>query len=80
MHVIDNPLPADIVTAGKGKGTIHIDAPRPGSANRIELNSANAPFDDARVREAFVRAADPGPGIDSLFFGTAARSEICVSA
>ena len=74
VNVIDNPLPADIVAAEKQDGVEHIDAPRPGSVNRIELNSGQAPFDDARVREAFIRAADPEPGIESLFVGTAARS------
>lgn len=73
VHVIDNPLPADIVVA-EGAGVDHIDAPRPGSVNRIELNAGQAPFDDIRVREAFVRATDPNAGIDTLFQGTAARS------
>lgn len=74
VNVIDNPLPADIVSTTKAKTAEHIDAPRPGSVNRIELNSAQAPFDDIRVREAFVRSADPTPGIESLFLGTAKRS------
>lgn len=74
VHVIDNPLPADIVTAESNGTADHIDAPRPGSVNRIELNSGQAPFDDIRVREAFIRSADPAPGIASLFAGTAAQS------
>lgn len=74
VHMIDNPLPADIKASENNDAISHIDAPRPGSVNRIELNSAQAPFDDARVREAFIRAADIGPGIDSLFLGTATRS------
>ena len=74
VHVIDNPLPADIVAAEKNGTADHIDAPRPGSVNRIELNSGQAPFDDVRVREAFIRAADPAPGIESLFAGTAPQS------
>lgn len=73
VNVIDNPLPSDIVAA-KGTDIEHIDAPRPGSSNRIELNSGQAPFDDIRVREAFVRSADVAPGIDSLFMGTAKLS------
>ncbi len=73
VHVADNPLPGDIVAA-EGAGIEHIDAPRPGSVNRIELNSGQAPFDDVRVREAFIRAADPGPGIESLYQGTVART------
>ncbi|GAA4764064.1 ABC transporter substrate-binding protein [Microbacterium gilvum] len=73
VDVVDNPLPSDIVAA-EGLGLTHIDAPRPASSNRIELNTAQAPFDDVRVREAFIRAADPTPGIDTLFLGTAERS------
>jgi peptide/nickel transport system substrate-binding protein len=73
VDVIDNPLPSDIVAA-EGLGIEHIDAPRPASSNRIELNTSQAPFDDVRVREAFVRAADPNPGIESLFLETATRS------
>ncbi|WP_456285113.1 ABC transporter substrate-binding protein [Microbacterium sp. JZ101] len=73
VDVIDNPLPADIVAAEQ-QGIEHIDAPRPASSNRIELNTAQPPFDDVRVREAFIRAADPTPGIQSLFLGTAERS------
>ena len=75
VQVIDNPQPDSIVAAQKDdSGIEHIDAPRPGSVNRIELNSAQTPFDDIRVREAFIRAADPDPGIESLYFGTADRS------
>lgn len=76
VQVIDNPQPDAIAAAAADEsGPIaHIDAPRPGSVNRIELNSAQTPFDDVRVREAFVRAADPEPGIETLFAGTATRS------
>jgi len=79
VNVVDNPLPADIVAA-EGQGISHLDAPRPASANRIELNTAQAPFDDVAVREAFVRAADPNPGIESLFQGTATRSYSVLSS
>lgn len=74
VQVIDNPQPDAIAQADAGGDIAHIDAPRPGSVNRIELNSAQPPFDDIRVREAFVRAADPEPGIETLFAGTATRS------
>jgi peptide/nickel transport system substrate-binding protein len=74
VQVIDNPQPDAIAQADEGGDITHVDAPRPGSSNRIELNSLQAPFDDVRVREAFVRAADPGPGIETLFAGTATRS------
>ncbi|WP_454050631.1 ABC transporter substrate-binding protein [Cellulomonas sp. Marseille-Q8402] len=76
VQVIDNPQPDAIAAADAAEdGDItHVDAPRPGSSNRIELNSSQAPFDDERVREAFVRAADPDPGIETLFAGTTTRS------
>jgi len=72
VHVIDNPEPDAIATAGED--IEHIDAPRPGSVNRIELNAGQSPFDDVRVREAFIRAVDIGPGIDTLYKGVAERS------
>jgi peptide/nickel transport system substrate-binding protein len=74
VQVIDNPQPDAIVAAENSTDTTHIDAPRPGSVNRIELNTGQAPFDDIRVREAFVRAADPDPGITALYQGTVTRS------
>ncbi|MHA3683611.1 ABC transporter substrate-binding protein [Leucobacter sp. HY1908] len=79
VHVIDNPLPTDIAAAEQAQqaqqpGIEHINAPRPGAAARIEFNSSQAPFDDQRVREAFVKSADPGPGIDTLFNGTATQT------
>jgi len=74
VQVIDNPQPDAIATAQAGGDISDIDAPRPGSVNRLELNSGQAPFDDVRVREAFVRAADVDPGIESLYAGTVTRS------
>lgn len=72
--VIDNAQPDTLSAAAKNDSLTEIDAPRPGASNRIELNSGKAPFDDVKVREAFIRAVDVNDGIDSLFFGTATRS------
>ncbi|WP_430592187.1 ABC transporter substrate-binding protein [Humidisolicoccus flavus] len=72
VNVIDNPEPGAI--ANPGEGITHINSPRPGASNRIELNSDQAPFDDIRVREAFIRAASVEPGIESLYQGTVDRS------
>ena len=69
VNVIDNPLPSDISKA-EAAGLGHIDAPRPGASGRIELNTSHSPFDDKLVRQAFLAAADPGPGIESLYNGT----------
>jgi len=73
VQVIDNAQPDTIAAASDAAGITELDAPRPGAANRIELNSSTPPFDDVRVREAFVRAVDVDAGIDALFFGTAER-------
>lgn len=74
VDIIDNAQPDAIAAAQDEKTIAHLDAPRPGSVNRIELNSGKAPFDDVRVREAFIRSVDLTQGIKGLFFGTAARS------
>lgn len=74
VQVIDNPQPDAVAAAQAGGDITDVDAPRPGSVNRIELNSGQAPFDDVRVREAFIRSADVDPGIESLYAGTVTRS------
>lgn len=74
VDVIDNAQPDTIAAAEKTKNLQHVNAPRPGASNRIELNSSIAPFNDERVREAFIRSAQVNPAVKSLFFGTAKRS------
>lgn len=80
VDVIDNPQPDTAAAAEKSGDPTWIDAPRPGASNRIELNSGQAPFDDERVREAFIAAVDVNDGIDSLYFGTAERSYSALSS
>ncbi|MEV1129554.1 ABC transporter substrate-binding protein [Agromyces sp. NPDC049794] len=80
VDVIDNPQPDTIAAAEGDDAFTWIDAPRPGAANRIELNSGQAPFDDERVREAFIRAVEVNDGIEALFFGTAERSYSALSS
>jgi len=74
VQVIDNAQPDTIASAESADSIEELNAPRPGASNRIELNSGKAPFDDERVREAFIRSVDVDAGIKSLFFGTAERS------
>lgn len=74
VDVIDNAQPDTIIAAAGNDAIDELDAPRPGASNRLELNSQKAPFDDERVREAFVRSADVDAGIKGLFFDTAQRS------
>lgn len=80
VDVIDNPQPDTIAAAEESGAFTWLDAPRPGAANRIELNSGQAPFDDERVREAFIRAVQVDDGIDALFFGTTDRSYSALSS
>lgn len=80
VDVIDNVQP-DTIVAAKKSGTLEeLDAPRPGASDRIELNSSVAPFDDVRVREAFVRSANVDDAVKSLFFGTTKRSYSLLSS
>lgn len=80
VDVIDNPLPEQITTAENDDSLAHLDAPRPGASNRIELNSGQAPFDEPKVREAFIAAVEVDAGIESLFEGTAERSYSALSS
>ena len=80
VDMIDNPLPEQIVRAQSSDELEHLDAPRPGASNRIELNSGQAPFDDIRVREAFIASVDLDAGLSSLFEGTATRSYSAMSS
>ena len=80
VDVIDNVQPDTLVAAKKSQDLVAIDAPRPGASNRIELNSSIAPFDDARVREAFIRSANVNDAVTNLFFGTAKRSYSALSS
>lgn len=80
VDVIDNPQPNSLAAALEGGDIAAIVAPRPGASNRIELNSSKAPFNDVRVREAFVRSAGIDDGIESLYFGTVSRSYSVLSS
>lgn len=80
VDVIDNAQPDTLVSAAKSTQIKAIDAPRPGASDRLELNSSQAPFNDERVREAFITGVDVDAGIKSLFFGTAKRSYSLLSS
>lgn len=80
VDIIDNPLPDQIINAENSETLAHLNAPRPGSSNRIELNSGQAPFDDQRVREAFIASTDVTAGIEALFEGNTARSYSALSS
>ncbi|TDW31332.1 ABC transporter substrate-binding protein [Cryobacterium psychrophilum] len=80
VDVIDNAQPDTIAQAQASDTIAHLDAPRPGASNRIELNSGKAPFNDPLVREAFVRSANIDDAVSGLFQGTAERSTSALSS
>lgn len=80
VDIIDNPLPEHILTAEDTEALAHLDAPRPGSSNRIELNTSQTPFDDPAVRQAFIASSDLNAGITSLFDGVTQRSYSALSS
>jgi peptide/nickel transport system substrate-binding protein len=80
VDVIDNAQPDTIAQAEASDTIVHLDAPRPGASNRIELNSGKAPFDDAAVREAFIRSANVDDAVATLFQGSAERSYSALSS
>ena len=47
---------------------------RPGNPTNLILNSTRAPFDDVKVRQAFLRSAYVDAGINSVYFGTVTRA------
>jgi peptide/nickel transport system substrate-binding protein len=47
---------------------------RPGNPTNGTLNTRRAPFDDLRVREAFVRSANIDAALNSVFFGEVPRA------
>jgi peptide/nickel transport system substrate-binding protein len=80
VDVIDNVQPDTLVAAKGSADLVALAAPRPGASNRLELNSSITPFDDVRVREAFIRSANVNDAVASLFFGTAKRSYSALSS
>jgi peptide/nickel transport system substrate-binding protein len=53
---------------------------RPGNPTNSALNTKRAPFDDIRIREAFVRSADLQGALDSVYFGRYKRAPGPLSA
>ncbi|MGD8166869.1 ABC transporter substrate-binding protein [Herbiconiux sp. P16] len=80
VDVIDEMQPDNVVAAKTSDQFDVLTGALPGASIRLELNSGFAPFDDERVRKAFVHSADVNPGIESLFFGTADRSYSVLSS
>ncbi|MBB4201011.1 hypothetical protein CCR94_00675 [Rhodoblastus sphagnicola] len=69
IGVVDG-LPPENFNAAKSASNISIiDDNEPGVPLQIDFNTKRAPFDDIKVRRAFLHAVDITPALKSVFFG-----------
>ncbi|HWJ74155.1 MAG TPA: ABC transporter substrate-binding protein [Kaistia sp.] len=80
VDVIETVPPESEADAEKNPDLTLIIADRPGNPTNGAINTTRAPFDDIRVREAFVRSADISSALDSVFFGRYKRAPGPLSA
>lgn len=69
VGVIETIPPESFAVAEASPNIEVLDNARPGVPVQLSLNTRRAPFDDARVRQAFRHGADIGSGLESVFFG-----------
>ncbi|TBU77994.1 peptide ABC transporter substrate-binding protein [Pseudomonas daroniae] len=74
VDVIETLPPESHEAARRNPDLQLIIAQRPGNPTNGTLNITRAPFDDVRVREAFVRSADVEGALKSVYFGEFPRS------
>ena len=74
VDVIDMLPPEAEAAARKNPDIAVLAADRPGSPTGGALNTRRAPFNDVRVREAFIRSADVAGALGSVFFGEYKRA------
>lgn len=75
VDVIESLPPEAHAPARRNPDLTLILRDRPGNPTHGMFNITRAPFDDLRVREAFVRAANVEGALKSVFFGEFARAE-----
>lgn len=80
VDVIDVIQPQDAVAADADPGLDTVIGSRPGHVVNLAFNARKAPFDDDKVREAFVRAVDVDAALQSVFLGTVPRSNSLLSS
>ncbi|MDF2443694.1 MAG: peptide/nickel transport system substrate-binding protein, partial [Subtercola sp.] len=80
VDVIDTLQPENAVVAQSDPSLSVQIASRPGDPVAIELNSGRAPFDDAKVREAFIASADVDSALASVYLGTVERAKSVLSS
>ncbi|MFZ3555184.1 ABC transporter substrate-binding protein [Streptomyces sp. BH055] len=74
VDVIDALPPEDQRTAEDDERLKVVVRDRPGNPTNLALNTSRAPFDDLRVRKAFLYSADVADGLKSVFFGQYRRA------
>jgi peptide/nickel transport system substrate-binding protein len=74
LQLIDGVPPQAVATAGREPGLRISQIPSLGF-NAWSLNCTRAPFNDARVRQAFLAAVDPSVMQRVVYFGTGAVSQ-----
>ncbi|MFC9683078.1 ABC transporter substrate-binding protein [Streptomyces sp. NPDC056948] len=74
VDVIDALPPEDQRTAEHDDRLKVVVRDRPGNPTNLALNTSRVPFDDVRVRKAFLYSADVADGLKSVFFGQYQRA------
>ncbi|MGX1562791.1 ABC transporter substrate-binding protein [Streptomyces sp. NPDC055506] len=74
VDVIDALPPEDQRTAEHDDRLKVVVRDRPGNPTNLALNTSRVPFDDLRVRKAFLYSADVADGLKSVFFGQYRRA------
>ncbi|MDF3933485.1 ABC transporter substrate-binding protein, partial [Pseudomonas citronellolis] len=74
VDVIESVPPESHAAARANPEVSLLVAQRPGNPTNGTLNMTRAPFDDIRVREAFIRSADIDAALKSVYFGEFPRA------
>ncbi|HEC54677.1 MAG TPA: ABC transporter substrate-binding protein [Gammaproteobacteria bacterium] len=74
VDIIDGLPPESHAPTRQNPDLSLVVALRPGNPTNGTLNTRRAPFDDLRVREAFVRSANIDAALNSVFFGEVPRA------
>lgn len=80
VDVIDVIQPQDVVAAQSDPTLQTLIGSRPGHVVNLALNTGDAPFDDIKVREAFIRSVDVDAALSSIFLGTVPRANSVLSS
>jgi len=79
VDVVDRVAPESLAALEADSSLTFEGSSRPGYPESLVLNSTKAPFDDVKVREAFIRSLDIDAGLESVYFGSVDRSNSVLS-